>query len=65
MSPDDPRSAEQVLNEINRKRIETNILMEPDPSVRSRMAEFALRNYPLTSDQGIADAYDNVLEKCK
>lgn len=53
MSPDDPRSAEQVLNELNRKRIEANIIMEPDPDMRTRMAEFALRNYPLTSDQGI------------
>lgn len=53
MSPDDPRSAEQLLNEINRKRIEINVAMEPDPNVAARMAEFAIRNYPLESDQGI------------
>lgn len=56
MSPDDPYSPEQVLNELNRKRIEANIMMEPDPAMRSRMAEFALRNYPLVSDQGILEA---------
>ena len=53
VSPDDPRSAQQILNEINRKRIEVNVDLEPDPTVRAKMAEFALRTYPLDSDQGI------------
>lgn len=56
MSPDDPRSAEQVLNELNRKRIEANSIMGPNPDIKLRMAEFALRNYPLTSDQGILES---------
>ena len=53
MSPDDPRSAQEVLHEINRNRIEANIQMEPNPEIRTKMAEFALRTYPLESDQGI------------
>lgn len=64
VSLDDPRRAEEILHEINRKRIENNIAMEPDPVVRAKMAEFALRNYPLEADQGIASAYDDVLGKC-
>lgn len=53
MSPDDPRSAEEVLNEINRKRIEINIAMEPDSTIAANMARFAIKNYPLNSDKGI------------
>jgi hypothetical protein len=55
MDPGDPRSAQEVLNQINRKRIEINIEMEPNPEVRTKMAEFALRSYPLDSDQGILE----------
>lgn len=49
--PDDPQSAEQLLNTINRQRIEINIQMEPDPEMRAKMAEYALRAYPLPSDE--------------
>lgn len=53
VSPDDPRSAQQILNEINRKRIEINIAMESDKEMRANMGGFALRTYPIESDQGI------------
>ena len=53
MSPDDPRSAEQILHEINRSRIESNIVMEPDPEIKARMGAFALHTYPLEADRGI------------
>ena len=53
VAPDDPRSSQEILNEINRKRIEINIIMEPDTGIRSKMAEFAIRAYPLETDRGI------------
>ena len=53
VAPDDPRPAQQILNEINRQRIDTNIIMEPDSEIRTKMGEFALRTYPLETDQGI------------
>ncbi len=53
VSPDDPRSADEILNDINRRRIKLNVIMEPHEEVRVQMAEFALRAYPMESDQGI------------
>ena len=53
ISPDDPRSAQEVLHEINRKRIEVNVIMEPDKEISAKMAKFALHTYPLESDRGI------------
>ena len=50
VAPDDPRSAQEILNQINRNRIENNIIMEPDAEVREKMAAFALKTYPLESD---------------
>lgn len=53
VSPDDHRSADEILNDINRRRIALNIIMEPHVEIKAQMAEFALRVYPLESDQGI------------
>ncbi|MGH7240824.1 MAG: hypothetical protein ACREGB_00840, partial [Candidatus Saccharimonadales bacterium] len=51
VSPDDPRSAEEILNQINRQRIENNIAMEPRADMRAKMAEYAIRAYPLEADK--------------
>ncbi len=51
VAPDDPRSAEEILNTINRRRIQTNIDTEPSATRRAAMAAFALNTYPLPSDK--------------
>ena len=51
VGPDDPRSSQEILNQINRNRIEDNLLMEPNPEIRSKMAAFALKTYPLKADE--------------
>ena len=56
VGPDDPRSAEEILNQINRTRIDMNIQMEPDQDIRVQMAAFAILNYPLESEKAILNA---------
>lgn len=58
VSPDDHRSAEEILHAINRKRIEMNIEMEPDQTIRVQMAAFAILNYPLESEKAIISVND-------
>ncbi len=55
---DDPRSAQEILNAINRRRIENDVAMEPKRDISSQMAEYALRTYPLEADKGILNVND-------
>jgi hypothetical protein len=58
VSPDDHRSAEEILNMINRRRIENNVAMEPGAAIRAQMAQYALRTYPIEADKGILSDND-------